>query len=149
MTIPTTRRDFLLAGLGSAIAAAGTTFPAALHAGAAVTAEGFLALSKSLTEQSSLDPAVAETLLAGFLATGNGGLLAELVAGSGGAETKVLADSIVAAWYSGIYDTGKGQAVATYTDALVWTGLTYSKPFGYCGGPTGYWADPPPVETRG
>ena len=149
MTIPSTRRDFLLAGLGTAIAAAGMTFPAALHAGAAVTAEEFLALSKSLTEQSSLDPAVAETLLAGFLATGNGGLLAELVAGSGGVETKVLADSIVAAWYSGIYDTGKGQAVAAYTDALVWTGLPYSKPFGYCGGATGYWADPPPVETRG
>jgi hypothetical protein len=148
MTFSATRRDFLLAGLGSAIAAAGTTFPAPC-AEAAVTAEEFLALSKSLTEESSLDPAVARSLLAGFLATGSGPLLADLVAGSGGADVKVLADSIVAAWYSGIYETGKGQALATYTDALVWKGLPYSKPSGYCGGAAGYWADPPKVETRG
>ena len=30
-----------------------------------------------------------------------------------------------------------------YTDAFMWTAMTYTKPMGVCGGVTGYWADPP------
>jgi hypothetical protein len=54
-----------------------------------------------------------------------------------------LANAIVAAWYSGVYDGAKGPAVADFTGALVWDALTYTKPFGECGGATGYWSDPP------
>jgi hypothetical protein len=49
-----------------------------------------------------------------------------------------VANDLVAAWYSGMVD-GK---VVLYTDALVWSAMTYSKPMGICGGVTGYWADP-------
>ena len=54
---------------------------------------------------------------------------------------------LMAAWYSGVFDTmadGKPtQKVATFTEALVWDAMTYSKPFAECGGETGYWSDPP------
>jgi hypothetical protein len=33
--------------------------------------------------------------------------------------------------------------VATFTDALVWNALTFTKPWAECGGETGYWANPP------
>jgi len=49
-----------------------------------------------------------------------------------------VANDLVAAWYSGMVD-GR---VILYTEALVWSAMTYSKPMGICGGVTGYWADP-------
>lgn len=137
-----TRRD-LLTGIAAAIMAAGTSgFPRDLYADATVTVEQFLALSQQLTNASGLDPAVAKTLLGGFLATGNGPALAALIAGPG--RDGPLADAIVAAWYSGIYDSGPGkQAVATFTDAVLWNALSFTKPPGWCGGSTGYWAQAP------
>jgi hypothetical protein len=39
--------------------------------------------------------------------------------------------------------SGTEQKVADFTGALVWQALTFTKPFGECGGETGYWADPP------
>ena len=55
--------------------------------------------------------------------------------------TGTVADDVVAAWYSGSYATAAGPAVAGYTDALLWQALSFTKPPGYCGGETGYWAD--------
>ena len=54
-----------------------------------------------------------------------------------------VANDLVAAWYSGIVTDGTRQSLVLYTDAYVWTAMTFSKPMGVCGGPTGYWADPP------
>lgn len=145
MSSAVSRRDLLLAGVGAAIAAAGIGgFPAVLYAQAAVTVDQFVTLSETLTATKSLDADVAKTLLGGFLATGNGAALAEMVA-----EEKTftshteLANAIVAAWYSGVYDTGKGQAVADFTGALLWNALDFTKPFAECGGETGYWAEAP------
>jgi len=137
-----TRRD-LLADIAAAVALAGTSgFPRALYADTTVTVEQFLALSQKLTNISGLDPAIAKTLLGGFLATGNGPALAQVIAGAG--QDGPLANAIVAAWYSGVYDSGAGrQAVATYTDALLWNALSFTKPLGWCGGSTGYWAKAP------
>ncbi len=86
-------------------------------------------------------PVLARTLLGGFLATGRGADLERLVQ----SDTSVpdLANAIVAAWYSGLYQDANGEAVATYTDALLWNALSFTKPMGDCGGETGYWADPP------
>jgi hypothetical protein len=138
-----TRRDAILAAVGAAIAAAGASgFPAAVLAQAEVTVDAFLKLSQRLTGTQGLDQAVAAKLLGGFLATGHGAELRTL-AGQSFTSFTPLSDAIVAAWYSGVYDTGKGQAVADFTGALVWDAMTYSKPFGECGGETGYWADPP------
>lgn len=49
-----------------------------------------------------------------------------------------VANDLVAAWYSGMVD-GK---VILYTEALVWSAMTFSKPMGVCGGVTGYWSEP-------
>jgi len=85
---------------------------------------------------------VARTLLGGFLATGHGSDLADLVR-PGAVPASPLADAIVAAWYSGLYDTGHGLAVSDFNAALVWAALNFTKPFASCGGEIGYWADPP------
>ncbi|MCB1487089.1 MAG: hypothetical protein KDJ88_06480 [Bauldia sp.] len=138
-----TRRDAILAAVGTAVAAAGAAgFPAAVFAQADITVDQFLALSRKLTGTTSLDATVARTLLGGFLATGHGAELRGLV-GEAFTSFTPLADAIVSAWYSGVYDTGKGQAVADFTGALVWDAMSFTKPFAECGGETGYWADPP------
>ena len=137
-----TRREAILAGVAAAVAAAGAGgFPAAALAQAGMTADEFLALSERLTGVRGLDPDVARTLLGGFAATGQGEGLRALA--GGGPEDAPLADAIVAAWYSGLYASGRGEAVADFEGALVWNALTFTKPFGDCGGATGYWADPP------
>jgi hypothetical protein len=154
MTAELSRRDLILAAVGAAIAGAGAAgFPSALFAQSQVTPEQFQALSERLTETPKLDLGIATTILGGFLATGHGDELAKLVA-LGHQPVTPLADAIVAAWYSGVYttmpkDDGASpagqpvQAVATFTQALLWDALTFTKPFGECGGETGYWADPP------
>jgi len=141
MTLMLDRRALLMS-VGAAIAAAGTAgFPAALFAQAPITVEQFLAISEKLIGRPSLDAAAAKTLLGGFLATGNGPALAKLAAGQD--VFGPVANAIVGSWYSGLYNTADGQAVAIFTDALVWNALTFTKPWGYCGGATGFWADPP------
>ena len=54
-----------------------------------------------------------------------------------------VANDLVAAWYSGIVTNGKQQRLVLYTDAYVWSAMTFTKPMGICGGVTGYWKDPP------
>ncbi|MCP4383277.1 MAG: ribonucleotide-diphosphate reductase subunit alpha [Hyphomicrobiales bacterium] len=138
-----TRRDAILAGVSAAIAAVGHAgFPTSLYAQTDVTVDQFLVLSERLTETRDLDRTVAKTLLGGFLATGHGAELQRL-AGESFTSFSPLANAIVAAWYSGLYDTGNSQAVADFTGALVWSALTFTKPFAECGGETGYWSDPP------
>jgi hypothetical protein len=156
MTVMPSRRDLILAAVAAAIASAGTAgFPSALFAQSTVTPEQFLALSEKLTATPKLDLDVATTILGGFLATGHGAEIAQLVGENFDSFTPI-ANAIVAAWYSGLYSTvprgtgasnhplrGRVQRVATFTDALVWNALTFTKPWAECGGETGYWADPP------
>jgi hypothetical protein len=137
------RRDLMLGGAATAVA---LSVPGrAALAQAPVTDAQFLALSKTLTGVADLDPAVAKTLLGGLEAAGQGGPLAELlrVGAPLNPAAKTLENAIVASWYSGLYETGKGQAVATFDQALVWQALTFTKHWGECGGDTGYWANPP------
>ena len=146
MSFTISRRQILLATVGAASLALGAGAPApSLAAPPLVTTEQFLALSKSLTAAADLAPGVAATLLQGFLATGHGATLAGLAAGGGEADPAAhdLANEIVAAWYSGLHDDGKGEAVAAFDGALLWHALAFTKPFASCGGETGYWADPP------
>jgi len=56
---------------------------------------------------------------------------------------ETIANDLVAAWYSGIVTNGKQQRLVLYTDAYVWSAMTFTKPMGVCGGVTGYWKDPP------
>jgi hypothetical protein len=145
-TAPLARREFLLASLAAAIATAGAAgFPASLYAASSISVEQFAALSKTLTHSGDLDPDVARTLLGGLLATGHEADLATLIADPAGATGKnaQLANAIVGAWYSGVYSTAGGQAVASFDGALLWSAMTFTKPFGECGGDMGYWSDPP------
>jgi hypothetical protein len=138
-----TRRDAILESVAAVIAAAGpASLPSAVFAQADVSVDQFLQFSERLTGASGLDADIAKTLLGGFLATGHGPALAELVRPDSGLGSP-LADAIVAAWYSGLYDTGHGIAVSDFNAALVWNALSFTKPFGSCGGEIGYWADPP------
>ena len=54
-----------------------------------------------------------------------------------------LANDLVAAWYTGVVTNGKAQRLVLYTDAYVWSAMSFTKPMGICGGVTGYWKDPP------
>ena len=137
-----TRRDVFLGGASLAALAAG--FPHGAIAQDAVTADQFIALSARLTgtDAANLDTTMAAKLLQAMLATGRGPGLT-LLATDTQVDTGSVANDVVAAWYSGIVDTGKGPAVAGFTEALMWNALDFTKPFAYCGGETGYWADPP------
>lgn len=68
---------------------------------------------------------------------------AELDAALRAKQLEPVANELVSAWFSGIVTTDRGPQLVLYTDALVWTAMTYSKPMGVCGGVTGYWANPP------
>ena len=138
MTPSMTHRELLLANAAIAAAAG---FPPSAFAQAPVPVDEFLKLSERLTDASDLDAGDAKTLLDGLLATGKGAELDALAAGRDG--SGALTNGIVGSWYSGLYDTGSGPAVATFNEALVWDALTFTKPFASCGGETDYWSEPP------
>jgi hypothetical protein len=133
----------MLTGLGVTAALAGA-FPAPALSSDAITIDQFLAVSARLTgmEVSDLDPDAAAKILQGLISIGRGPGLA-LLAQDPDVDAGTVAEDIIAAWYSGISETDRGQVVATFTGALVWNALDYTKPFGSCGGETGYWAEAP------
>lgn len=136
------RRNLILGGASAATVAIG--FPLPSGARETITVDQFRALSARLTGAgvNDLPAATAGKLLDGFLSMGRGPELALLAADPGiGAGT--VADDIVAAWYSGIYDASTGLAALGLTNALLWNALDFTKPPGLCGGETGYWADAP------
>lgn len=140
-----TRRAALLSALASAIAAAGSSgFPASLYAQAAITLAQFLELSRALTGAARLDSEVADKLLTGFLALGKGEALAALVGQMPDPDTTdKVAEALIAAWYSGLFTGPEGPEAVDYTGALLWNALAFTKPAGFCGGPTNYWSEPP------
>lgn len=150
------RRDLLKALAGAAAAvAAGRAAPAFAQAAAAPSVAQFGKLSAALTGYPQADPATAAKMLRAFATPQRRvalAALAQAVATTPAADLDAalaargldgIANDLVAAWYSGIVGNGKQPSLVLYTDALVWTAMTYSKPMGVCGGPTGYWADPP------
>ena len=142
MTSGMTRR-ILLVGAGAAVVVA-DLLPRSAHAQNAITLDQFKALSARLTDVAvaDLDPDAAQELLDSFISNGDGHGLSQL-ATDARVTTGTVADDIVAAWYSGVYNTPTGPKVATFDEALVWTALDYTKPFASCGGATGYWSEPP------
>jgi hypothetical protein len=142
-TMPTFSRRTLILGSASAAALA-LAFPPFAGGVESISVEAFRTLSAKLTGASltDLDMGVAAKLLAGFLSIGRGADLARLAADPG-ADAETLAHDIVAAWYSGNYQTAAGLASIGLPNALVWDALDFTKPPGFCGGVTGYWADAP------
>jgi hypothetical protein len=133
-----TRRHLLVGGSAAALAAF-AQWPGAASA-AGFNAERFLALSERLTGKDDLSGDIATAMLEAFKATGRADELAALV---DGADNQEPANEIVAAWYSGVSPDPDSNEVLTYTDALMWQAMSYTKPMGYCGGAMGYWAEPP------
>ena len=118
--------------------------------GQGLNAGALAKLSAALTGYPQADPATAAKLMRAFATPQRASSLralialvastpaSELDAAIAAKHLDKIADDLVAAWYSGMVD-GK---VVLYTDALVWSAMTFTKPMGICGGVTGYWADP-------
>lgn len=141
--MPTFSRRTLILGSASAAVLA-LAFPPFAGGGESISVEAFRSLSSKLTGASltDLDPGAAAKLLAGFISMGRGADLARLFVDPG-ASTGTLASDIVAAWYSGLYEAPDGLATISLASALLWDALDFTKPPGFCGGLTGYWADAP------
>lgn len=136
------RRSVLLAGL--AVASAG--LPLRLQAREGFSLDDFIALSSSLTDipVAALDREAARIIYEAF---DKRGLLPELGRLAGQAHPEragsPLGGEVVAAWYSGICQSVNGPVLAAYTSALIWNTASFLHPLGTCGGPSGYWGDPP------
>jgi ABC-type amino acid transport substrate-binding protein len=102
--------------------------------------EAFLALSQKTLGQEDLPEEIAAPMLKAFAEIGRKD---DLIALADGSEDATLSNDIVAAWYSGVSPNPDDLEVLTYTDALMWQAMDYTKPMAYCGGPMGYWAEPP------
>ncbi|UYN96733.1 MAG: hypothetical protein KIT25_07325 [Enhydrobacter sp.] len=136
------RRD-ILAGAAAVATLPGTAWPAPTRP--------FLTLSSTLLATGDLDPDEAGDYEKALRAGSHGAQIARLVAlatmGGGpallerikGEGLEEAANLVVAAWYSGMV----GGTVVTYTDALAWNAVPFTKPNGSCGGAFGYWAQPP------
>ena len=144
MVLRVSRRDLLAASVMLALTPAARAKAATETS---LTLADFLMLSARLTGVNDLDPSLGKRYLDGLIATGQSLNLAALVHADGPAQgsqaLQSLVRCIVAEWYSGIYETGQGPAVATFGDALLWRALSYTKPLADCGGEMGHWATPP------
>ena len=116
-----------------------TNFPTRAFA-AEMDVQAFLKLSENTLQKADLYEDIAEKMLQAFADIDRKDDLAAL---ADGAEKPALSNEIAAAWYSGVSPDPDDLEVLTYTDALMWEAMTYTKPMAYCGGSMGYWADPP------
>ena len=132
-------RRRLLAALGSA-----SPFLLLRHSAAAASPaslDEFLSLSARLTGRSRLDPKIARLYLSALNATPEKrGPLADLARGR--SSHPELEREIILSWYTGFYKAGGQIRLATHTGALLWKALGTPAP-GTCGGPMGFWAQPP------
>ncbi len=136
------RRELLAGCAAVALLAA---LPTALAAEETLDLDSFLKLSQSVTDKEDLDPDLAERFLTAFRAEGKGGALAAAIEGGDRDGAGSIERDLVAAWYTGLVSGEEGTRLVTYQDALIWRALPFTKPAGLCGGPMGYWADPPEV----
>lgn len=140
------RRELLAGGAVAALAVvAGQSVGTAAMADTPPSIDAFMTLSGKLAGHTPLDAGMGQKVLDGFIAAGQGADIAALIADPGTSPSKT-ADAIVAAWYSGMSPVAGARTVTGFNEALVWDALTYTKPWGSCGGETGYWADAPTDE---
>lgn len=137
-----TRRHMLAWTGGTALA---LLFSQSISAADPFTLDQFLDLSGQLLDRdgAGLVGDYGQSYLDALLADGQDAALSQLLSGT--ADTS-LENRIITAWYSGVHKTGQGEEVVTYTDALMWESLDFTKPMGWCGGETGYWSEVPEGE---
>lgn len=102
--------------------------------------DAFLRLSEELTARDQLSESIGTDFFKAFTATNRAEDLAEL---ADGAEDRDLANSVVASWYSGVSPDPDDLKVVSYTDALMWDAMDFTKPQAVCGGEMGYWGSAP------
>ena len=150
----TVDRRTLLQALSGVVA--GALAPLALaQTSTALTAAQFGKLSAALTGYPEADADAVGKMMRAFATPARRASLATLAqvvatsppsdldAALKARKLDVIANDLVAAWYSGVVTNGSKSQVVLYADALMWSAMTYTKPMGVCGGVTGYWADPP------
>ncbi len=90
---------------------------------------------------------MGKNILDAFVTAGRGEDIVSLAGDPAPQQSQTkLANAIVAAWYSGLSPLPGAREVTGFNEALVWTALSYTKPWGSCGGETGYWGDAPPDQ---
>jgi hypothetical protein len=145
MTHSLSRRALMRGAATATLALACGAFGGAqAQALAAPSLDSFMALSARITASTSLDKDMGQQILDALIATGQGDALGSIAAQPAPQDDRTaLANELVAAWYSGLSPSPGATEVTGFNSALVWTALTYTKPWGNCGGETGYWGDPP------
>jgi hypothetical protein len=130
----------------AAIPAAGQpAAPIATAGSGELSLDEFLALSSQLTAFPTTD--LSRDLASLYL----GSLQAvappeDLRALATATDSGPLGDTLINYWYSGVYETPNGPAVATYTDALAWKSVGYTPAPTVCRGETGYWSEAPQAD---
>lgn len=139
------RRELLRSGTSAAsILIVGVQSIPPASAATSPSLDLFIAISKKLMGQTSLDSGMGKNISEAFVAVGRSGDIAALFEDATSERNQTgIANAIVAAWYSGISPLPGAREVTGFNEALVWNALSYTKPWGSCGGETGYWADPP------
>ncbi|OZI30992.1 hypothetical protein CAL29_23865 [Bordetella genomosp. 10] len=136
------------------------TAASAQPAPAAAASEGFLALSRALTDRHNLNPVTARRIEAALAGSGvrQAGELPRLVALAAGqadgksllaaaanAGLRDLAEDILAAWYTGTVGTGAKAMVVAYQEALMYQPVRDALPVPtYCNFGPLWWKGVPP-----
>lgn len=140
--IAVSRRQLLAWTGGTALA---LVLGGRVSAATPVSLDDFMALSARLLDApgGALSPLFGESYLDALLSRGFGDALAGLRDGDA---ADALEADILRNWYTGLAETSNREAVVTYPEAMMWNALDFTKPMGWCGGETGYWADAPEGE---
>jgi hypothetical protein len=103
----------------------------------------FIALSAQLTgrQHQNLDPDMAVRLFQIFDQRGLTLQLTQLARTPSG--HPLLAQELIAAWYTGVCLTASGSTVVAFNEALLWDVADFLHAPSTCGGPTNYWSLPP------
>lgn len=103
----------------------------------------FITLSAQLTgrQPQDLDQEVAVRLFRIFERRGLTLRLAQLARNP--SRHPVLAQELIAAWYTGVCLTASGSSVVAFNEALLWDVADFLHAPSTCGGPTNYWSRPP------
>lgn len=133
--------------------------PHGIAQGAGVSTAQAAALQKSLVGFAYDDPKIVEALLRALASAVGGKTLAQVAqlasttpaASLDGALRNAGLESaavtILVALASGVVNGPQGAVVITYSEALAWQAVPWTKPSALCGGMTDYWASAPAAGT--
>lgn len=112
-----------------------------------LTLDVFIQLSAILCQRpaATLDRGMAQRILQEFQTQGKSSRLQALQQDAQADAS--LASELRSIWFTGLMDTGTGVVVVGFTQALTWSSSPFLHPPGSCGGPIGYWSDPPSGHT--